>query len=198
MSPNKNQLKDLSQWEFQVGIDFWSTGGAVQPSKIMVSPDIEDEFMSFLVLNDIKHELFIEDVESTLQRDKADRIQSRAKRSALLQDGGPNFELFWTYEEIRAYTIQLAQQYPALVQRDVIGHSIENREIFGMRISSGLKPFGVNPIIFIDAGVHAREWVGPHAVLYLMNELATNPEVSTELLANVDWVIVPSANPDGE
>lgn len=184
-------------WEFQAGIDFWSSGGSSHPSKIMVSPEIEDQFINFLTLNDIEHELLIEDVESTLQRDKADRLNHRGKSQAL-QVGGPNFGLFWTYEEIKAYTIQLAQQYPALVERDVIGKSIEDRDIFGMRISKDLKAFGKNPIIFIDAGVHAREWVGPHAVLYLMNELVTNSSVTSELLENVDWVIVPSANPDGK
>jgi len=83
------------------------------------------------------------------------------------------------------------------VTRDIIGQSIEGRNIIGLRISSGGGVFGSKPIIFIDSGVHAREWVGPHATFFLINQLVTNSSVSNELLARVDWVIVPNANPDG-
>ena len=141
-------------WEFQEGIDFWSKGGPGRPSKIMVSPEIEDSFMDFLVRNGIGYEMFLDDVESSLQRDRLARIKSRGKRKAMSADNEPNFELFWNFEEMEAYTIQLAQQNPTLVTRDLIGKSIEGRDIFGMRISSGSE-FGVKPIIFIDSGVHA-------------------------------------------
>ena len=150
----KETLGALMEWEFQEGIDFWSKGRPGRPSKIMVSPEIEDSFMDFLVRNEIGFEMFLEDVESSLQRDRLARIKSRGKRKAMSANNEPNFELFWTFEEMEAYTTQLAQQHPQYVTRDIIGRSIEGRDIIGMRISSGTV-FGAKPIIFIDSILHA-------------------------------------------
>lgn len=185
------------EWQDQVGIDFWLTGRAGRESKIMVSPEINDSFVSFLEGANIQYELFISDVEVTLQRDKDLRTKSRAKRTVKAADNEPNFEVYWTFEEMEDYSIRLAEQYPNLVKRDVIGKSIEGRDIFGLRVSTG-SVFGEKPIIFIDSGVHAREWVGHHATLYLLNQLVTNSSVTNELVSKVDWVIVPNVNPDGQ
>lgn len=178
-------------WEYKSGIDFWTTGGAKRPSKVMVSPEIEDSFLDFLERNKIQYDLVIKDVQPNLLRDKADRLSVRSKRSVLADETDPDFGLFWTYEEMKQFTLNLQTQYPNLVKRDVIGQSIEGRDIFGLRVSSGSQEFGKKPIIFVDAGVHAREWVGPASALYLLNQLVTNPEVTNELLDKVDWVIVP-------
>lgn len=195
MTPNKEQLAPLMDWQQEEGVDFWQIGGVGRVSKVMVSPEVDGLFATFLQANQIQHELFISDVEPTLQRDKALREEAREKRSAFNIE--PNFEVYWTFDEIEAYAIDLAQQHPNLVHRDVFGISIEGRDLFGLRISSGGGVFGRKPIIFIDSGVHAREWVGPQATLYLINQLVTNTSVSNELLEKVDWVIVPMANPDG-
>lgn len=183
------------EWQFEEGIDFWTTGGPGRASRIMVSPEVDASFMNFLNSNKIQNKLTINDVESRLQADKAARLMNRSKRSVFADDE-PNFELFWSFEEMETFTIQLAQRYPNLVKRDVIGKSIEGRDIFGMRVSSAAE-FGKKPIIFIDSGIHAREWVGHQSTLYLLNQLVTNETVTRELVDKVDWVIVPNANPDG-
>lgn len=52
------------------------------------------------------------------------------------------------------------------------------------------------PTIFIDAGIHAREWVATPAALYIINQLVENPE-NARLFQNVNWAIIPALNPDG-
>lgn len=191
--PNQEQLKDLSRWQFQVGIDFLTRTGAESKAQILVAPSVEPSFVKYLVDEQVLHNVIVNNVEPTLQRDK---IRSRQKRS-VFDDGEPNFKLYWTFEEMEAYSLKIAQQHPDLVKRDVIGKSIEGRDIFGLRISSGSE-FGKKPIIFIDTGTHAREWVGPHTVLYFINQLVENSTVTNELLDKVDYVIVPNVNPDGK
>lgn len=193
VTPNKEQIKELMEWQFEEGVDFWSTG---RTSRIMIAPEVEKSFMNFLNSNQIQHKLAINDVETSLKADKAARLMNRSKRSFRKADNEPNFELYWSFEEMEAFSIQLAQQYPNLVKRDIIGKSIEGRDIFGLRVSSGLE-FGKKPIIFIDSGIHAREWVGHQSTLYLLHQLVTNETVTRELVDKVDWVIVPNANPDG-
>lgn len=51
-------------------------------------------------------------------------------------------------------------------------------------------------VIFIDAGIHAREWIAPAVTLYAINQLVENKE-NAKLLEEVDWHILPVVNPDG-
>lgn len=62
-----------------------------------------------------------------------------------------------------------------------------------MKISSG----GSNkPTIYVQAAIHAREWIAPPVALYIINQLVENPD-NTYLYENIDWVIIPVVNPDG-
>ena len=55
---------------------------------------------------------------------------------------------------------------------------------------------GSKPVIFMDANIHAREWISCMTVLYLIHELVANEKEHPEMF-NVDWMIMPMANPDG-
>ena len=52
------------------------------------------------------------------------------------------------------------------------------------------------PAIFLEGGIHAREWISPATVTFIIRELVTNP-AHAELLHMFDWIIVPIVNPDG-
>jgi carboxypeptidase A, invertebrate len=55
-----------------------------------------------------------------------------------------------------------------------------------------------NRAIFIEANIHAREWIASATVTWILNEFlySIDPEVQ-DLAMNVDWYIIPMANPDG-
>lgn len=58
------------------------------------------------------------------------------------------------------------------------------------RVSSG----GVNnPIMLVDALMHAREWITLPPLLYFLENLVQD----ASLLAGLDVVVVPILNPDG-
>ena len=56
---------------------------------------------------------------------------------------------------------------------------------------------GSKPAVWIDGGIHAREWVSPAATTWMLKELVENDAAHPDLLENLDWFILPSANPDG-
>ena len=58
-----------------------------------------------------------------------------------------------------------------------------------------LSPF-FSQLEFIMPGIHAREWISPATVTYVMNELITNPQHGS-LLNMFDFFILPVTNPDG-
>lgn len=63
-----------------------------------------------------------------------------------------------------------------------------------VKISTGGN--GSKPAIIIDGGLHAREWISPAFVLYIINQLVENPS-NSPMIENVDWYILPVLNPDG-
>lgn len=89
----------------------------------------------------------------------------------------------------------MAQTYPKLISLVNIGKSYEGRDMNLIKISSGGN--GKNPAIFIDGGIHAREWIAPAQVLYIINQLVENQTVTKSLTDNIDWYILPVLNPDG-
>ncbi|XP_076230037.1 carboxypeptidase B [Nomia melanderi] len=92
-------------------------------------------------------------------------------------------------EDIYTYLDYLAETFPAVCSVVSIGNSVEGRPLKVLRISNG-KPNA--PALWIDGGIHAREWISPASVTYIIDHLVENSD-SLE----ADYYILPVANPDG-
>ncbi|KAI5700945.1 hypothetical protein M8J75_004534 [Diaphorina citri] len=104
-----------------------------------------------------------------------------------------SFDRFNTEQEINSYLKHIARIYGHKVNVSTIGETIEGRPIQAVKISHG----GVgNPIIVLDGGIHAREWIAPATVLYVLQQLVENPE-NFPMFRKVDWILIPMLNPDG-
>lgn len=97
-------------------------------------------------------------------------------------------------EDINGYLDYLAKTYPEICSVQTIGFSTQNRPLKVLRISNG-KP--TNKAIWMDGGIHAREWISPATVTYMINEFVENFEDQPLYIQNVDWYILPLTNPDG-
>ncbi|XP_059613704.1 carboxypeptidase B-like [Phlebotomus argentipes] len=106
-----------------------------------------------------------------------------------------NFSYYWQPDEINQYLRNLAAKYPNLVTLEMAGKSYEGRDILVVRIST-TNFDGTKPKIFIDAGIHAREWIAPMAALNIIHELVEHSADHADFLA-CDWIVIPSVNPDG-
>lgn len=81
------------------------------------------------------------------------------------------------------------------VKVKTVGKSFEGRDIKTITITNG---DGVaKNSIFIDAGIHAREWIAPATALYIINQLVDPQSDLAKLLNELDFVIQPVVNPDG-
>ncbi|XP_071559723.1 zinc carboxypeptidase-like [Temnothorax nylanderi] len=107
---------------------------------------------------------------------------------------GFDFEQYHTLEEIYDNLEELAEKYPNQVQIIVAGRTYEGREIKGVKIISGEGKRG----IFIEGGIHAREWISPATVMYILHQLLTsNNSYVRDVADNNNWFIFPVFNPDG-
>jgi len=92
----------------------------------------------------------------------------------------------------------LQDSYPNVNVKS-IGKTFEGRDIKVVVVNEGR---GL-PKLFIDAGIHAREWISPAATLFFLDRLtkvlsrrkskSTPPTIGEKY----EWHIVPLANPDG-
>ena len=46
---------------------------------------------------------------------------------------------------------------------------------------------GTKPAVWIDAGIHAREWIAPATATWIIKELVENDYKHPDLTENLDW-----------
>ncbi|XP_059222324.1 carboxypeptidase A2-like [Stomoxys calcitrans] len=54
-----------------------------------------------------------------------------------------------------------------------------------------------NKKIWIDGGTHAREWISPATVTYIIHQLTSDWENQPDYIRNKSWYFMPMINPDG-
>lgn len=93
----------------------------------------------------------------------------------------------------------MAADYPDVVSTVTIGLTVEGREIKGVIINFKSDTRDDPPLIaMIEGGIHAREWISPATVTYIINEFLTSNDRNVRSLAeSFVWHIFPVVNPDG-
>lgn len=151
--PNTEQIDDLMEWRNEEGVDFWRAGAAGKLSRVMVPPQIQKAFESFMRSRQIEYKVHIDDmeeVEKEFEADRVRRLEMKKTKSAIDPAMTPDFTVYWTTEEIDMYCRRLSEVYPQLVQREFLTYSHEFRDVFALKISSG--GFGNKPLIFVVSG----------------------------------------------
>lgn len=123
-------------------------------------------------------------------------VQQVRSRSA---DPYASYDHFWSTKEINDYLNLVSWLYSDICSLEIVSSSSQGQLIRAIRISTkgGGQIDGSRPVIAIDAGVHAREWIAPMVAVYIIEQLVSNSSKYANLLDKVDIVIIPSMNPDG-
>jgi hypothetical protein len=108
---------------------------------------------------------------------------------------------FYDYQEIYALLDRLETQWPELLSHEVIGHSIESREMRVYTLNDpATGPAESKPAMWVDGNVHGNEIQGAEAVVYIAWYLLENRghnERVDELLDGSAFYLLPMVNPDG-
>lgn len=101
---------------------------------------------------------------------------------------------YYHLETIYAWLDHLCKKYTEIVQPLEAGTSFEGRPIKGVKLSYKAN----NTAIFIEGGIHAREWISPATATFILDKLLTSEEKDVKDIAqNFDWIFFPVINPDG-
>lgn len=88
--------------------------------------------------------------------------------------------------------------YPDTTEIFQMGRTAEDRDIFGIRITNEEHLAQETlPVIFVTAATSARDWITAMSAVNLIHMLAEYHHLYGEIVDNIDWYIIPVANPDG-
>lgn len=123
---------------------------------------------------------------------KLDKLQANSNISF-------DFNHYWEIEEVNDYIEMLERNHSDIVSVEVFGNSTQDRPLRFIYVSLSGKGHvnGSRPIVFIDAGIHGREWLSHHTGLYVLRQLIENRADNIDILQKLDFVIIPIVNPDG-
>ncbi|GJQ71043.1 hypothetical protein Trydic_g953 [Trypoxylus dichotomus] len=184
-------VRDLSTlYENTENFDFWSViREAGEPVDVAVREIAHPSFENILEKLNVSYQVQIEYIDKAFNREVKEM-----KAASNPEKGHINFEKYHRYNVILDYVKNLEKKHPGRVSIESIGKSVEEREIFVVKISS--KTQSLKPAILVDAGLSPREWIGPAQALYIIQQFVENPYYK-KMVENVDWYIIPVVNPDG-
>ncbi|GBP92799.1 Zinc carboxypeptidase A 1 [Eumeta japonica] len=170
------------------GIDVWDTPVSTDDVvNVVLAPSKKAEFTDFLTQNGFYAEIVSDNIQELIDNQKVGSYSKRNARSM-------RWDEYYTLEDIYSWLDDLVAANPNVVTPIIAGTTYENREIRGVKISHG----SGRKIIFIEAGIHAREWISPATVNFITNELIYSQDAEIQAAArDFDWYIFPVTNPDG-
>ncbi|PNF39269.1 Zinc carboxypeptidase A 1 [Cryptotermes secundus] len=183
---DEHQLQALRDLEEQSqGLNFWTSARSLnRPVDVMVPPHLLRDFYETARRNQLTTEIFIDDVQKTID---SERPAHKVKEAYGWTD-------YYDLNETYGYLQSLVEEHPQHVALYVGGRSYEGREILGVKLSYKEG----NPKIFVESGIHAREWICPALSTWILNQLLTSTDSDVRFIAeNFDWYVFPSTNPDG-
>ncbi|NWQ72093.1 CBPA2 Carboxypeptidase, partial [Neopipo cinnamomea] len=192
---NEGQVKQLQLLESleHLELDFWIDPSApALPVDVRIPAAGVQSVKAFLESRGIEYSVVIEDLQDVLDKEKQDMAESAQRERSTSFDFGS----YHTLDEIYAELDRLASEH-GFVEKIQLGQSYEQRPLYALKFGTGGSD---RPAIWLDAGVHSREWVTQASALWIANQIAscygTDSSV-TSLLDKMDLFLLPVANPDG-
>ncbi|CAM6031354.1 unnamed protein product, partial [Sphagnum compactum] len=91
------------------------------------------------------------------------------------------------------YLDSVVDANPTLASTYSAGQTFEKRELKVIALKSG----SPSKAIWLDCGIHAREWISPSTCIYMIDKLNAQDPVTTKILNQYEIHFMPLVNPDG-
>jgi murein tripeptide amidase MpaA len=154
----------------------------LRPVLTLLSPK-QIGFLSALNHSHIRYEVAAHNFQKVID---AEREQNEINRQMFSTKAFDYENTYHTYAEIVAEMQSLASDK---VTYGSVGTSFQGRTIPYVTIGSGRT-------VFLECGIHSREWVSTASCLWMMNALINDASLSY-LTSKFKFIIVPTLNVDG-
>jgi murein tripeptide amidase MpaA len=173
------------------GVTFWKGVRHVgQPVDIMFPPHLQNEMLESLLSQGMSSSEFIENVQTLVDEEQKAMDKASASPSPKLE-----WNVYHSTAEVHQFLDQQAAAHPGVATITSAGQSYEGRDLKIIKIARGPSP---KPAIWLDANIHAREWITNAVATYTINQLLNSNDAAIQALTrDFDWYIMPIMNPDG-
>jgi carboxypeptidase A len=174
-------LLDLE--ENNPGFVFWKhVRGVGLPVDIMVPPHLVP-MISDIRAKNVPVQEMVNDVQSLIDVEALGSLNASPRLS---------WDAYYPLAEIYSFVDEICAQHSAVCTGGSYGQSYEGRDLKYVKLNKGNTD---KPIIFIDANIHAREWITNTIATWCLKELLEGE--ANEWLNTFNFYIVPVMNPDG-
>ncbi|XP_049867077.1 zinc carboxypeptidase-like [Pectinophora gossypiella] len=154
--------------------------------QMLIAPELVPIFEEIAASAGLKTTLVVDDFS----------IQIEEEKLARLRHVNFSWNAYYDVDDIHGWLTDTSQKYPEWTKLVVGGKSYEGRKLLGLQIKTPSQK--LKPVIFIESGIHAREWIAPATTTYFINQLLTSSDPSiVAMREQFDWHIFPTVNPDG-
>ncbi|XP_072508838.1 carboxypeptidase A4-like [Notamacropus eugenii] len=194
---DENQISKLKELVNMVNskLRFWKLPATLERSVDIVVPSVSLKLVkSFLESHGLEYSIPIKDLQALLDEEVKEMKYNRGKE---WYNDNFNYGAYHSLKELYHEMGNIASKYPKLVSRLEIGHSFEKRPLYILKFSTGK---GNRPAIWLNAGIHSREWITQATGIWIARKIASdygNEPNITSILDKMDIFLMPVANPDG-
>merc|ERR1711892_1441809 len=188
---NEQEAAKLKSLEEENLFDFWTEIMLGKHVDVMASPENMGALEMWIETNGLKSSVMIQDVAPLME---LERIPAGNNSGEAKLAHNMDWTSYHALEDIYGWFDYLETTYD-FCQTENIGQSFEGQEMVVMKVCRG--ECGNKPAMWIDSGIHAREWISPAVGTWMLSEVVENDAAHPELTENLDWYFLPSHNPDG-
>ena len=168
--------------------------------EVLISPEKIAQCVQVFESQDLSVEIINDNVGAAIRRESAAFLSSAA-----VAKGEITYDNYHRLQVLYDHLDALAGVYQDMAETfGLPGTTYEGRRIQVIRITSNITSprSHQRPMIWIDGGIHAREWVSPATVMYIIDSLLGLQEQDKSdriapLLEKYQFVVAPCINPDG-
>ncbi|XP_029447295.1 carboxypeptidase A6 [Rhinatrema bivittatum] len=188
-------LKDMCQ---QFKVDLWQpssisfiTEGAI--ADLHISGNSSQVLLAYLQQQSLQYKVLISNLQNMIENQIGDR-SFRSRRSVSRY----SYEVYHSLEEIQSWMYHMNETHSDLISMFSIGKSYEGRPLFVLKLGKRIRPY--KRAVWIDCGMHAREWIGPAFCQWFVKEAIdtyqSDPAMK-RILNQLYFYIMPVFNVDG-
>ncbi|CAH2044948.1 unnamed protein product, partial [Iphiclides podalirius] len=190
---NNKQLKFFKELSSVYDVNFWKEPGQVNKTvEFVISPEGRSQLTKDAERLGVHLIRIMEDIQKAFDQQT---VKSYVRRNMEEFD----WRSYFKGADIHRWLNDLANEYPQEVYLESIGKSHNNRDIIAVRILLGGS--AERPRVVIEGGIHAREWISPAFVTYMIHQILKAPSSENKALKEIavayEWYFVPLLNPDG-
>jgi len=173
-------------------ISFWNEGRIGGHADVMVAPNHLKKSAEQFILKNLKYSVMVENVGDLI---RLEQIPAHSDPKGPKMEHSMTWTEYHPKEDMESYLDYLASTYD-FVTLETIGQSYEGTDMRVAKVCRG-GCGGNKTAMWIDGGIHSREWISPATVTWMLKELVENDAAHPDLTEKMDWYILPVVNPDG-